>query len=75
MSRRTRDVSSDASSYGPSDLRQALSEFLPRSGLALVGSGGKPHGKLRWVPRMLIVPVSFGTMQHAECTSNGSDIL
>lgn len=49
MSRRTRDVSYDPSSY-VTDLRQAITRYLPRSGLALVSD----DRKLRWVPRMLV---------------------
>jgi len=52
MSRRTSThprVVSSASSYS-SDLRQAIRQFLPRSGLALVVK----DDKLRWVPRMLV---------------------
>jgi len=49
MSRRTRDVSYDPSSY-ITDLRQAITRYLPRSGLALVSD----DRKLRWVPRMLV---------------------
>lgn len=48
MSRRTRDVSSRRSCY-TTDLRQAIRQYLPRSGLALVVD----DDKLRWVPRML----------------------
>lgn len=52
MSRRTlkRDVPSKGSSY-TADLRQAIRQYLPRSGLALVVEG---NDKLRWVPRMLV---------------------
>ena len=49
MCRRTRDVSSERSSY-TTDLREAISAYLPRSGLALMVD----DDKLRWVPRMLV---------------------
>lgn len=52
MSRRTSTrprVVSSASSYSV-DLRQAIRQFLPHSGLALVVD----DQKLRWVPRMLV---------------------
>ena len=45
----TRRVGSDTISYS-TDLREAIREFLPRSGLALVVD----DQKLRWVPRMLV---------------------
>ena len=45
----TRRVGSDTISYS-TDLREAIREFLPRSGLALVVD----DHKLRWVPRMLV---------------------
>jgi hypothetical protein len=66
MSRRTRDASSVASSYGPMDLRQALGEFLPRSGLGLVDGGGK----IRWVPRMLVVAAILTTWGAAEAITD-----
>lgn len=69
MSRRTRDASFVASSYGPMDLRQALGEFLPRSGLGLVDGGGK----LRWVPRMLVVAAILMTWGVAEAITDRFD--
>jgi hypothetical protein len=61
MSRRTRDVSSSAASYSI-DLRQAIGEFLPRSGLGLMSG----NDKLRWVPRMLVVAAILMTWDGAE---------
>jgi hypothetical protein len=69
MSRRTYDVASVASSYGPMDLRQALGAFLPRSGLGLVSGGGK----LRWVPRMLVVAAILTTFGVAEAITDRFD--
>jgi Transposase DDE domain len=69
MSRRTRDVSSVASSYGSMDLRQALGEFLPRSGLGLVAG----DGNLRWVPRMLVVAAILTTWGVAEAITDRFD--
>jgi hypothetical protein len=69
MSRRTYDVASVASSYGPMDLRQALGEFLPRSGLGLISGGGK----LRWVPRMLVVAAILTTFGVAEAITDRFD--
>src|SRR4029079_16977042 len=50
MSHRTRDASPSADRCYPTDLREAIRRFLPRSGLALVVD----DAKLRWVPRMLV---------------------
>ncbi len=68
MSRRTRDVSSAASSY-PIDLRQAISRFLPHSGLNLVSG----NGKLRWVPRMLVVAAILMTWDGALAITDRFD--
>ena len=70
MSRRTYDVASVASSYGPMDLRQALGAFLPRSGLGLVGGD---DDKLRWVPRMLVVAAILTTFGVAEAITDRFD--
>ena len=52
MSRRTstRPHAVSSPSFYSTDLRQAIRQFLPRSGLALVVN----DDKLRWVPRMLV---------------------
>ena len=62
MSRRTRDVSPVASSYKALELRQAISRFLPHSGLGLVCG----NGKLRWVPRMLVMGAILMTLDSAD---------
>jgi hypothetical protein len=50
-------------SVSPSvDLRQAIAEFLPRSGLALVSK----DDRLRWVPRMLVICAILMTWDVAE---------
>jgi hypothetical protein len=68
MSRRTstrpRAVSSP-SSYS-SDLREAIRQFLPRSGLALVVN----DQKLRWVPRMLVTCAIVMTWDLADLLSD-----
>jgi hypothetical protein len=61
MYRRTRDVSCERSCY-PTDLRQAIGQYLPRSGLALVVD----DDKLRWVPRMLVTCAILLTWDLAE---------
>jgi hypothetical protein len=62
MSRRTRDVTFERSCY-PTDLRQAIGQYLPRSGLALVVVD---NDKLRWVPRMLVTCAILLTWDLAE---------
>jgi hypothetical protein len=67
MSRRTRrDVSSGGSCY-TTDLRQAISQYLPRSGLALVVD----DDKLRWVPRMLVTCAILLTWDLAGLLTDG----
>jgi hypothetical protein len=65
MSRRTRDVRSEASSY-PVDLREAIARFLPRSGLGLL----KGNGKLRWVMRMVVVAAILTTWGSAAAITD-----
>jgi hypothetical protein len=65
MPRRTRDVSSDASSY-PVDLCRAIRLLLPRSGLGLVSG----NDKLRWVPRMLVVAAILTAWGAAEAITD-----
>jgi hypothetical protein len=68
MSRRTSTrphaVSSTAS-YS-TDLREAIRQFLPRSGLALVVE----DDKLRWVPRMLVICAILVTWDLANLLSD-----
>src|SRR4051812_943243 len=66
MSRRTRDVSSRRSCY-TTDLRQAIGQYLPRSGLALVVD----DDKLRWVPRMLVTCAILLTWDLAGLLTDG----
>jgi len=66
MSRRTGDVSSRRSCY-TTDLRQAIRQYLPRSGLALVVD----DQKLRWVPRMLVTCAILLTWDLAELMTDG----
>jgi hypothetical protein len=66
MSRRTCDVSSRRSCY-TTDLRQAIRQYLPRSGLALVVD----DQKLRWVPRMLVICAILLTWDLAGLLTDG----
>src|SRR5258706_9754391 len=66
MSRRTRDVQSVRPSYEAVDLRQAIAEFLPRSGLGLFDG----DGKVRWVPRMLAACAILMTLDAAAAITD-----
>ena len=71
MSRRTRDESSQASFYTVDprqaiDLRQAIGDCLPRSGLGLVSG----NDKLRWVPRMLVTAAILMTWDSAQAITD-----
>jgi hypothetical protein len=66
MSRRTCDVSSNRSCY-TTDLRQAIRQYLPHSGLPLVVD----DDKLRWVPRMLVTCAILLTWDLAGLLTDG----
>ena len=66
MSRRTRDFSSVASSYKVIELREAVSRFLPRSGLRLLTG----NGNLRRVPRMVVFGEILMTLDSADAITD-----
>jgi hypothetical protein len=66
MSRRTRDVVSVIPSYEAADLRQAIAEFLPRSGLGLFDG----DGKVRWVGRMLAATAVLMSLEAAAAITD-----
>ena len=68
MSRRTRDARSVTPSYEAVDLRQAIVQFLPRSGLGLFDFGG--NGQARWVARMLAATAILMSLEAAAAITD-----